>query len=502
MTPLRGVRPARSRALSEVLARLSAAGLLADDAIAANPLIAGVADDSRRVAPGDLFCAWVGTDTDGHNYLDVAARAGAAAALVERRAGNVAIPQVLVRDGRVAAAHAAALLFDDPARELTLVGVTGTNGKTTTVWLLRHLLSQRFRPASIGTLGIVLEDGGLLPGSESLTTPGPVDLSRALRLLRGRGVTAVAMEVSSHALHQGRVAAASYNVGVFTNLTRDHLDYHGTLDAYRAAKLRLLDLLRVDGTAVVNADDPAWIGVADKAPRTLRFAVDSSAEVRARDVRFDALGAHFQLEFAGASRPVNLPLLGSYNVQNALAAAAACFALGYELEQVAAGLEAMPQVPGRLERISERPCPVLRDYAHTPDALERALGALRPLVRGRLIVVFGAGGDRDRGKRPLMGAIAAAAADVVIVTSDNPRTEQPAAIIDDIVAGMKGARHERITDRREAIRYALEVAGPDDVILLAGKGHETYQILGHEKVSFDEREIVREQLEQLNGSAA
>jgi UDP-N-acetylmuramoyl-L-alanyl-D-glutamate--2,6-diaminopimelate ligase len=496
------VRPARSRALSEIVDRIAGAGLLAEG-VTVDPQIAGVADDSRRVGPGDLFCAWTGTDTDGHSFVDAAARAGAAAVLVERPVPGVAIPQVVVRHGRSAAAHAAALVYGDPAQELKLIGVTGTNGKTTTVWLLRHLLAQRFTPASIGTLGIVLEDGSPLPGSESLTTPGPVDLARAFRLLRDRGVTAVAMEVSSHALDQGRVAAARYDVGVFTNLTRDHLDYHGTLEAYREAKLKLLDLLRVDGAAVVNADDAAWADLAGRAPRLLAFSTEGAdAQVRARDVLFDALGAHFLLETPDGSRSIDLPLLGSYNVQNALAAAAACYALGFDLEQVAAGLEALPQVPGRLERISERPCPVLRDYAHTPDALARALAALRPLVRGRLIVVFGAGGDRDRGKRPLMGAVAVEGADVVIVTSDNPRTEQPEAIIDEIVAGMKGERHVRISDRREAIRYALEVAGADDVILLAGKGHETYQILGQEKVSFDEREIVREQLALLNGSAA
>ena len=502
MTPLRDVRPARSHPLSEVIDRLRGAGLLVE-APAADPAIAGVVDDSRRVGPGDLFCAWTGTHADGHAFVDAAARSGAAAAIVERAVEGVSIPQVVVSDGRVAAAHAASLVFGDPATALAMVGVTGTNGKTTTVWLLRHMLASRYRPASIGTLGIVLEDGNPLPGSEALTTPGPVDLARSLRLLADRGVTAVAMEVSSHALHQGRVAATRYDVAVFTNLTRDHLDYHETLDEYRAAKLRLLDLLSVGGAAVVNADDPAWIGVPAAAPRALRFAVEAEdAEVRARDLRFDALGAHFRLESPEGAAHVDLPLLGSYNVQNALAAAAACFALGFDLEQVAVGLESLPQVPGRLERIAERPCPVLRDYAHTPDALERALSALRPLVRGRLIVVFGAGGDRDRGKRPLMGEVAAAGADVTIVTSDNPRTEQPEAIMDEIVSGMKGARHERITDRREAIGYALEIAGPEDVILLAGKGHETYQVIGQEKVWFDEREIVQEHLARLNGSAA
>lgn len=502
MALLQGVRPTRPHSLAEVVERVRATGLLVE-APPAETVVEGVADDSRRVGPGDLFCAWAGTHTDGHAYVEAAARSGAVAALVERHVEGASLPQVLVREGRAAAAHAAALVYGDPDRELTMVGVTGTNGKTTTVWLLRHMLALRYRPASIGTLGIVLEDGTPLPGSEALTTPGPVDLARSLRLLADRGVDAVAMEVSSHALHQQRVAATRYDVAVFTNLTRDHLDYHESLEAYRAAKLRLLDLLSVDGAAVVNGEDPAWSDVPASAPRALRFALASEdAEVRASGLRFDASGADFRLETPQGAADVRMPLLGAYNVQNALAAAAACFALGFDLEQVKRGLETLPQVPGRLERIADRPCPVLRDYAHTPDALERALGALRPFVRGRLIVVFGAGGDRDRGKRPLMGAVAAAGADVTVVTSDNPRTEQPEAIIDEIVAGMKGARHERITDRREAIRYALEIAGADDVILLAGKGHETYQVTGHDKVTFDEREIVREHLATLNGSAA
>lgn len=488
--------------LTRVVDRLRATELLAGGS-GAGVVVRGVADDSRRLKAGDLFCAWAGTDIDSHRFVSDAARKGAAAALVERRMEGIAMPQIVVRDGRRAAAHAAAVFWGDAWNELRLVGVTGTNGKTTTVWLLRHLLARRWAAASIGTLGVMLDDGGPLPEGESLTTPGPVQMARTFRLLREHGIEAAAMEVSSHALHQGRVAAVRFDVGVFTNLSRDHLDYHASLEEYRAAKLRLADHLRPGGAAVVNADDPAWVGVPDAAPRCLRYGVRASdAEVRAEDARFDAMGARFRLIAPGGSAEVRLPLLGDYNVQNALAAAAACLALGFELDDVADGLEEMPQVPGRLERIASRPCPVLRDYAHTPDALQRALDAVRPLTRGRLIVVFGAGGDRDRGKRPLMGRVAAEGADVALVTSDNPRTEDPDAIIDEIVAELSPQEFERIPDRRAAIRRALELAGPDDTVVLAGKGHETYQVLGTEKVEFDERRIVGAELERLEGSAA
>lgn len=487
--------------LERVVERLRLSGLYV--AGGAEAQVRGVVDDSRRVSAGDLFCAWSGTGTDSHRFVADAARAGAAAALVERSVDGVAIPQIVVHDGRRAAAHAAAVFYGDPWSEMRLVGVTGTNGKTTTVWLLRHLLARRWSAATVGTLGVILDDGSPLPGSEALTTPGPVDMARTFRLLRDRGVEAVAMEVSSHALHQGRVAAVRYDVGVFTNLSRDHLDYHASLEEYRAAKLRLADHLSPQGVAVVNADDPAWDTVARDVPDVLRFGTRSEdADVRATELRFDAGGARFRLIASEGSADIRLPLLGDYNVDNALAAAAACLALGFELDDVADGLEELPQVPGRLERIADRPCPVLRDYAHTPDALERALRALRPLVHGRLIVVFGAGGDRDRGKRPLMGRVAVDNADVVLVTSDNPRGEDPDAIIDQIVEGLPDGSYERITDRRAAIRRALELGGPGDLVLLAGKGHETYQQLGGERVDFDEKRIVAGELESLEGSAA
>jgi UDP-N-acetylmuramoyl-L-alanyl-D-glutamate--2,6-diaminopimelate ligase len=480
----------RERRLSEVVERLRAEGVLVS-APAADPVLRSIVDDSRRARAGALFCAWQGTAVDGHGFVPAAAGAGAVAALVERPLDGVEVPQVVVRDGRVAAALAASHLYDDPARELVMAGVTGTNGKTTTVWLLRHLLGGRYPAASLGTLGVIGAEGGWLPGEESLTTPGPVELAALLRTLVERGVKAVAMEVSSHALAQARVHGVRFDAAVFTDLTRDHLDYHGTVEAYLAAKRSLVDLLRPDGVAVVNGEDPAWSGLGEVAPRSVSFGIAPPAEVWVDELEFGAHGARFRLVTGEGRVQVELPLLGAFNVQNALGAAAAALALGIPLEEVAARLATTPQVPGRLERISTTPCPVLRDYAHTPDALERVLTALRPLVRGRLIVVFGAGGDRDHGKRPLMGGVAERLADLAIVTSDNPRTESPESIVAEIVAGMNPGRYRQVIDRRAAIEVALSEAAAEDLVLLAGKGHETYQIVGTEKRPFDELEIVR-----------
>lgn len=487
--------PESALRLSEVARRLECDGRLVT-AVDADVSIAGVCDDSRRVRPGDLFCAWAGTAVDGHRFVAAAERAGAVAALVERPVPECAVPQLVVRDGRRAAALAAALAYGDPGESLRLIAVTGTNGKTTTVWLIRHLLDADRRAASIGTLGVTLNDERPLPGGETLTTPGPVDMARVLRELADHGIGTVAMEASSHALEQGRVHALRFDAAVFTNLTRDHLDYHGDMESYRSAKRSLATLLRAGGTMVVNVDDPAWSGLTDSAPRVVRFGLESrEADVRARNVALGAFGARFRLVAPDGEAPVELPLLGAYNLQNALAAAAACTALGESVGAIAERLATVPQVPGRLERISGRPCTVLRDYAHTPDALERVLAAIRPLVEGRLIVVFGAGGDRDRGKRPLMGAVAERWSDIAIVTSDNPRTEDPDAIIDEIVAGMGYGAYRRITGRREAIAHAFEVARPEDVILLAGKGHEAYQVVGTERRPFDERQVVHELLD-------
>ena len=387
--------------------------------------------------------------------------------------------------------------YGEPAKGMQVVGVTGTNGKTTTVGLLRHLLDAPESPsASIGTLGVLLGDGTPMFGGSGLTTPGPIELQRVLRALAKLGVKRVAIEVSSHALDQQRVAGVAFAAAVFTNLTRDHLDYHGTMEAYFDAKARLVAMLAPDGVAVVNADDPWWSKLTT-APRTVRFGVRESADIRATDVRaaevrYTPRGSAWLLQRGESSRPVALPLIGDFNVANALAAAAAALALGMSLEQVAARLATAPQVPGRLELLSNRPA-VLRDYAHTPDALARALAALRPFTAGRLIVVFGCGGDRDRGKRPLMALAAKDGADHLVVTSDNPRTEDPERILDDVCAPLAPGTYDRIEDRRAAIAHAMQLADPArDLVLLAGKGHETYQIRGTTSHPFDESAIVKE----------
>jgi UDP-N-acetylmuramoyl-L-alanyl-D-glutamate--2,6-diaminopimelate ligase len=358
--------------------------------------------------------------------------------------------------------------------------------------MVRHLLdAPGERSASIGTLGVLIgSEGDAFDGGGGLTTPGPVELQRVLRALHDQGVTTVAMETSSHALHQRRVEGLSFDAAVFTNLTRDHLDYHVTMEAYLAAKALLVGLLAPQGVAVVNADDPAWTSL-PVAPRRVRFGLERAADVRALAVKYSPRGSRWTLDAGGSRHDVALPLIGDFNIANALAAGAVAWALGMDAADVAARLSSMPQVPGRLEILHEQPT-VLRDYAHTPDALERALAAVRPFTERALTVVFGCGGDRDRGKRPEMGRIAEAGADHAIVTSDNPRTEDPERILDDIEAGMSRGTHERIEDRRDAIARAIARAGPGDVILLAGKGHETYQIRGTVKHPFDERAIVRE----------
>jgi UDP-N-acetylmuramoyl-L-alanyl-D-glutamate--2,6-diaminopimelate ligase len=451
----------------------------------------GISDDSRKVARGDLFIAVKGCTSDGHDFLDAASGRGAAIAMVEDPS-RTTLPSLIVREGRRAAALASATAYGDPARNLRLLGVTGTNGKTTTTSIMRHLFDDSDgSSASIGTLGVLVgSEGEVLPGGSGLTTPGPVELQRILRELADRGVRTVAMEVSSHSLDQRRVDGLEFDVTVFTNLTRDHLDYHGTMEKYLEAKARLLDYLKPQGTAVINADAQEWQSLKPRS-RPLTFAARGPADVRAQDIRYTSEGSEWRLATPRGSAGVSLPLIGDINVENALAAAATAFALGQTPAAIASRLGTVPQVAGRLEIISTRPT-VLRDYAHTPDALERSLKTARAFTRGKLIVVFGCGGDRDKGKRPLMGKIAERDADCAIVTSDNPRTEDPDAIIDDIEAGMRSSKHQRVTNRLSAIRRAIELAEDADIVLLAGKGHETYQIRGTTSYPFDEKEIVRE----------
>jgi UDP-N-acetylmuramoyl-L-alanyl-D-glutamate--2,6-diaminopimelate ligase len=445
--------------------------------------------DSRTVSAGAVYVAVRGSQADGHRFVADAVARGAAALVVEtpQRTG---LPEAVVADGRRAAIVLGSAWYGHPARGLRLVGVTGTNGKTTTTALVRHLFNARGTAGSIGTIGALDGTGEPIPSTAgTLTTPGPIDLQATLAALVARGCTDVAMEASSHSLDQGRLDGLVFAAGIFTNLTRDHLDYHGTMEAYLAAKLKLTALLGTLGVAVVNADDPAWRPL-ERHSRRVTFGLGPDADVRGVEVQLDASGSRFTLSGRFGKATVRLPLLGDFNVANALAAAACGLSLGLSIGEIVARLAEAPQVPGRMERLTDRPCVVLRDYAHTPDALERALRTLRPLTRGRVIAVFGCGGDRDRGKRPIMGRIAAELADLAIVTSDNPRTEDPDAIIDEIEQGMGSVPHRRFADRLAAIHAALNDAEPDDTVLLAGKGHETYQVIGTEKQPFDEKEIV------------
>lgn len=480
--------------LAAIMSALEKARLL-DGRLGALPdRFAAITDDSRQVRPGSVFIAVRGTERDGHDYLEAARNAGASAAIVEQRDRLPPdLPALVVRDGRRAAPIAAAAAYDWPSRRLRLIGVTGTNGKTTTVNVLRHILdTPQARGASIGTLGVLVgSEGKPIDGGGGLTTPGPVELQRILRVLVDAGIGYVAMEVSSHSLDQHRVDGVQFDVAVYTNFTRDHLDYHRTMDAYFAAKARLLEYLLPHGTVVYNLDDKAWSALRTNRRRVAFSERVMTAEVHAEEVQFGPRGSAWTLALGGERLPVRLPLIGDFNIMNALGAAAGAYALGAHTEQIAERLSSLPQVPGRLELLHDAPA-VLRDYAHTPDALERALTAVRPFTDGRLIVVFGCGGDRDTGKRPVMGGIAERLADLAIVTSDNPRTEDPDRIIDEIEAGMTKDNHERIVDRREAIQRALELATDGDVVVLAGKGHETYQVRGTTKYPFDEAEIVRD----------
>ncbi|WP_419166960.1 UDP-N-acetylmuramoyl-L-alanyl-D-glutamate--2,6-diaminopimelate ligase [Candidatus Palauibacter sp.] len=449
----------------------------------------GLRSDSRQVGVGDLFCAIPGIRVDGHTFVGAAARAGAMAAVVERIV-EAEIPQLVVRDARVAASHLAALFAGDPGASLRLIGITGTNGKSTTAWLTRWILADAVPAAALGTLGPVSVDGEI--GTPRLTTPDPIDLAQELAELRAGGAEAVALEVSSHALDQRRADGFSFDAVAFTSFSREHLEYHPDLEAYRAAKLRLLELLAPGGVCAVNDDEEAWRGIGPDGAKTLGYGFEPTADIGADRLVLSADSSRFRLRDRGETAEVSLPLPADFNVRNALAAAAIARGLGLPLERIAARLSSAPPVPGRMEVLSREPVLVIRDFAHNPDSCERALSTLRAIVPGRVIAVLGCGGDRDRGKRPLMGRILARLADVPIVTSDNPRSEDPQEICRDMVAGLPADACEIVIDRREAIVLAIARAGPADAVALLGKGHETTQIIGDERLPFDERRIVAE----------
>jgi UDP-N-acetylmuramoyl-L-alanyl-D-glutamate--2,6-diaminopimelate ligase len=498
--------------LSELLAALPAhlaAAPLGDPG--EDPSIRGIAYDSRQVAPGDLFVALRGENHDGHAYIAEAIALGAVALLVERLPPGLDLkgrPAVVVPDSRRALAPVATRFFGTPSAELTLVGITGTNGKTSTSFLVESILTAAGR--RVGLIGTVEMRWADVRRRTVNTTPESLDLQRTLRTMRTAGVSHVAMEVSSHGLSLGRVDGCRFAVAAITNLTQDHLDFHESMDAYREAKTRLFrEYLAEDAAAVVNLDDPragAFLEAARAGgARIVRVSrrPDAEAEVRVEAAEVLLSGTRARLRLPSGPLDVELPLLGEFNVENALVAVGACLGLGIAPDAIARGLAACPQVPGRVERVgAELPgAPtVLVDYAHTPDAVEKLLRTLRPLSRGRLITVFGCGGNRDRGKRPLMAQAVAALSDRAVATSDNPRTEDPEAILRDLEPGLAKLRPvapgelggsdgawTRVVDRREAIALAVSIARSDDTVVIAGKGHEDYQILGRERLPFDDR---------------
>jgi UDP-N-acetylmuramoyl-L-alanyl-D-glutamate--2,6-diaminopimelate ligase len=454
--------------------------------------VSDVTYDSRKVEPGSLFVALRGNQTDGHRFAQSAIEAGAAALLVEKPPARVpaGVPVAIVRDTRAALGEVAARLYGYPARDMTLIGVTGTNGKTSTVRLIEAILSSAGRRAgSIGTISVRFA-GHEEPAS--LTTPEAADLQRNLARMRDAKIESVALEVSSHSLALGRVRPLRFAVAVFTHLSQDHLDFHGDMDRYGEAKAQLFGAPYLAGTAVLNARDPISASLAERAnsagARVLHFArgEHEAADLCSVEETIRLEGSRIAVAEGAETHPIDIPLPGDFQVENALAAIAATRALDVGWEAIAAGIGSCPPVPGRLERVPSDELVVLVDYAHTPDALDRVLARVRPLVRGRLITVFGCGGDRDRSKRPRMARAACRHSDYVIATSDNPRTEDPDAILRDVRAGLDGA-HEVVRDRRAAITRAIEIAKPDDAVVIAGKGHEDYQIVGHEKIDFDDR---------------
>lgn len=489
-------------------ALLASAGVRAEVAHSPNDVtITTLTDDSRAVMPGACFVAVRGCGCDGHDYLESAIGAGASAVVIDRDvpvSGGAAV--VRVADARDALARLAATFVGVARRKsnpapLRIVGVTGTNGKTTIAWLLRSIFQAARQPTAL--FGTIEYDLVSSKCKSPLTTPGAVELCRHLATAQAAGATHAVLEVSSHALDQRRTDGLSFAAGVFTNLTGDHIDYHGSVEAYLAAKRRLFEQLGADAVAVVNADDPADTAVTEGciAP-VVSYGIESPrADVTARIHEMDLRGSAFSVTGPDWEMELWSPLIGAHNVVNALAAAATAHALGAHSDAIREGLASIKGVPGRLQRVEPDACPfsVLVDYAHSDDALEHVLDAVRPLTPGRLLCVFGCGGDRDRTKRPRMAAAVGRHADVAYVTSDNPRTEDPDAIVREIVTGFSadhGCRVVTQVDRGSAIELAIEEAREGDTVLIAGKGHEPYQIVGDKVLVFDDVEVARNCLSQ------
>lgn len=480
--------------LREILKDLDIGGCTADMDLD----ITGISYDSRNTRPGDLFVAVKGLTVDGHKFIPVAMEKGAAAVLCQDEP-ETGVPWVQVADCRYGLAICSRNFFGNPAAGMKLIGFTGTSGKTSSTILLKHLLEQE-----LGTkVGLIGTNGNMI-GEELIhteyTTPESYELQKLFHAMREAGCTHVVMEVSSHSLALERVAGIDFDVAVFTNLSQDHLDLHGTMEEYAAAKKKLFSQCR---QACINIDDPwaDFMASGIDCPVTTFSAEKNDGDIIAKDIRLSASGVRFAAVHGGEIALVRLNIPGMFSVHNALGVIAAASCLGIDLDKCADALATARGVKGRMEPVpTDGDYSIIIDYSHKPDALENVLKTLRPVTKGRLIVVFGCGGDRDRLKRPIMGSIAADNADLVVVTSDNPRTEEPMDIINEILPGLKNRHtpYKVICDRRQAIAWAIDKAGPGDVILLAGKGHEDYQIIGHERVHMDEREIVAEYLKKRN----
>ncbi len=491
--------------LDELAAYLLTSRVHGDGSLSIN----GIEIDSRKAAPGNLFICLPGHTVDGHDYAAQAVERGAAA-LVAERLLPLAVPQLIVKDSRHAMAVLADAYYGQPSQQLRLIGVTGTNGKTTTTYLIEQILADaKHVPGVIGTIEMRYA-GQVHPMSG--TTPEALQLQQSLHDMTLAGVDYCVMEVSSHALEQGRVKGCRYRTAIFTNLTQDHLDYHGTMDNYLAAKGLLFS--RLGNTyaagalersyAVLNSDDPASRLLARQtAAEVVTYGVDAEADVRASQIRITAQGTTFHVQTFRGDADITLQMVGKFNVYNALAAITAGLIEGIAIEQLKQSLERIPGVPGRVEAVDAgQKFAVIVDYAHTPDGLENVLRSVKEFATRNIICVFGCGGDRDKTKRPLMGKIAARYADNVIVTSDNPRTEEPESILRDIEYGLQedGVARDRYTliaDRKRAIEKAVEMASPDDVVLIAGKGHETYQIIGKNTIAFDDRQVAKEAIRSI-----
>jgi UDP-N-acetylmuramoyl-L-alanyl-D-glutamate--2,6-diaminopimelate ligase len=494
--------------LSQLLTAISGFTLHGSDTLE----ITAITCDSRTVSPGTLFFALRGATVDGHDYIPAAIQAGATAVLLEDVSRAPAdTPWVMVTDGRSAMAAMAAEFQGNPTRDMPLIGITGTNGKTTTTYLLEGILSAAgLAPAVLGTISYRY---GTTCIEASHTTPESTELQAAFRSLKDAGARSFVMEVSSHALEQKRVDGCHFNVGIFSNLTRDHLDYHQTMESYLEAKQRLFsELLRPSAEkperrAVVNMDDPYGAAIADcSSCPVITFGIDVQGDVQVSNIKSSVDGIRGKLITPAGSIDFSSKLVGRFNLSNILAAVSGGYALGLPLDIIKSGIESHTTVPGRMERVENSlGITVLVDYAHTGDALENVLTTLATLATGRIITVFGCGGDRDPGKRPIMGRIAARISDLAIATSDNPRTEDPFVILEQVKAGITPLGiHEFTTgelveppkskgfvvleNRAEAIRLAIRLAQPGDIVLLAGKGHEDYQIIGRTKHHFDDRE--------------